>query len=457
MPIGREEADQIEREMKAAGMSDDDVVRFLTSELEREGEAPPTLGQPASEAARVTKRLGKFGLDTLIFRGLGGLGERAGATLLRQVAPRLGRYFGRLAGFGAADIASQAISNTPGEPISLPQAATSALIGKGTESIIGSIGRGAVRAGRVPKIVVKETMAQPTIGRAREMFGGVSEEAQLAEAKRVGAGVNVALRTKSPGRVEAERMIKVADQMQGPGAVNGQPIKEHILSLIDPDAVSDTALRENAALERLAEQIPDRMSNARLDKLIRELGQPVKAQIGATDVKVPVQHRKAILSNAKTYRGALLPGTTPEFAKAERYLDAVKGLRRRLFDAKGNLRDTAPNIWRKSLSKPTVQEALKKFDEQTTGRFGAFEKGRMLARKAFWNPEDGDTAEAVLLASVGWWGRASLFGGRGAGKLAILASRPAGVLAAAGTRSTLDVAEENLRENQKAAEELKSP
>jgi hypothetical protein len=400
--------------------------------LPKEGTSAFSARQPIFD---VGEAIAEFAADAYATGKLGSVGEAIGKRILTKF-PRAGGFLGKMAGYTGGGVLGQ---YARGEEPNIKTSAAGALFGASSEKLLQGVGGALARGGKVPRAVVKETLEQPTVGRVGEMFGGAEPQQFLEETKRVGEGVKTALRTKSAGRVEAERMIKVADQLV-PHGVDAGPIKQRILSMKNPNATFGQAKMLNDQLDEMAASIPDRVSYSKLDNLVRELGEPIKSQLGNIEMRLPVQTRKRILDFTRAYRNKELPGAEEPFKRSEKYISATKDLYKRIFDTKGNMRPQAPNTWRKAIQDPQVMEALTKFDQTTGGQYGATQKGMELARKAYWTPDDGETAEGLLLAGIGWFGRASLFLGRGAGKTAIAVSRPVGGASSVAARMAFETA-----------------
>lgn len=202
-------------------------------------------------------------------------------------------------------------------------------------------------------------------------------------------------------------------------------IKDKIASLVKPNTTNDQVLAVNEQLKALLKRTPDEMSMRAFDEFIREHTGQVKPQLGNVEAALPYYVRKQVANFARNYRNTrVLPGAKNSYARASEYINDVKSLRSRLVNQNGQLKTGAEDIWRNSLRKYRIREAMQRYDKATNDNL--FERASRLARKQDWSPEDGKTAIGFLEGIAGWIGRASVFLGRGAGKVAIAASRPVG-------------------------------
>lgn len=437
--IGQEKADPLEG-----------LVRGEPSELGPMQHPPGYVPEIAEAGRRLTsKEMSEMLLQGALASAAQGAGSELGANL-SPAHPLIAGTVGSFAGGTAGDLFWDALAGRA------PRPGKSAVVGgagAAVEGATGALGVMGARGGAVSKRAVAGTLQQGpmkstiqalrgkgvTLGRSGEMFGGIKEGADVRMAEQAAEASTQALsRTNlSPGRRAAEAKMDAFDNAGN--TVDMAPIKAHIDAQIRPNAVPAERQKVNDYLSDLKDRIPDRMSMKEYDLFIRDLTDPVRGQIGNIESSAGVAIQKGIASFMRGHRDrVVLPGAAKDFAAASQYLGDVQGLRDRLVNQVGELKPGAENLWLKSLRTTRIREAMKRYDKATGDDL--FVRASKLARKQQWTPEDGKTASGWLEALAGWIGRASVMLGRGAGKVAIAASRPAGHATSAGVQQMFESA-----------------
>lgn len=362
---------------------------------------------------------GKYGPYLLAGEGGAALGAKALPEL-----PVLGRLLG--SAFGQGGVAGV----QAGSPKAGLEAGGAALATEGLLTRFGA--RSALKRG-LPRSAVGGTLEQGTPGRIGEMFGKVTPAAEADVARGAAQATSEALATKSTGRLEAEAAMAFRDTMRqslgmGP-AVNTAPLKQALLDQIHEGATLPERQALNQWLTDRADAMPSQMTHEQLDLFIREWTATIKSTYGkaGSDIAVPQAARRTVADTGRALRDRMMPEAAPSFASAERYLDSTKTLRKMLVDSKGNVKPTAPGVWRQALENDVIMQRLRAFDSATGNN--VTERGLSLARKKLWTSKDGQEAIGILRLSSSPSPVVSVRTPSAMSKLAIAGSRPAGSIA----------------------------
>lgn len=344
----------------------------------------------------------------------------------------LGAMGTEFAGTAGADLATQ-VGMKMYDPTREINPIESAVVG-GTSALTGGLVRGGLTAaqkiagaaGGIPKPAIKAVNeAAPFGGRkAYQMIREAPPEAEMNIALQAQKSVKGA---KSPSYQRAKGYVGRYDATQD--EIDTTPIYERISSRIRSKPVTAEEETANAALDDLADKLPDKMTMKELETYVRRIRASVKGNYGQPGGNLKTQDIKDIAAFSRQYRDELLTKASgkygpQQFAQSSQEMEAIKNFRRTLLDSKGNLRSGAENIIRRLPRNRVVMQVFERFDAVDGTDIAS--QAKALGLKRQWTPTDLKDAGSMLEALMGRLNRLTGPPARGLAKAITVAAPPRG-------------------------------